>query len=247
MEETNRMSIYTVPKEEIKKNMKFNLKADDNEIGVILKQYGNKAYLNYYNKNENISKDDVVEILIQEFVKKYDKLMELTKDWKDYYKDKNDDVDWMLSYDKDDNVKIIFGKGGYPDNWNKFIDIISECEILYNENKMKNNLNNKKRKVDIQLKFKKDGIKIDTKMYGITEGQKIQISQYSNVFITFNKINSSTIDLLIEDETPNIINPKEEIIMKDEEVVMVASPNNVEGLDCIEIIQIYEEGEENEN
>jgi len=243
MEETNRMSIYTVPKEEIKKNFKFNLKSEDNEIGIILKQYGNKAYLNYFNKKENISKDDVVEILIHEFEKKYNKIIELTKEWKDYYKDRKDDIDWMISYDKDDNVKIIIGKGGYPENWNKFIDIISECEILYNDCKNKNNSNNKTKKVDIQLKFKKDGIKIDTKMYGITENQKIQISQYSNVFITFNKINQSTIDLLIEDETPNILNPKEEIIMKDSEVVMVASPNNVEGLDCIEILQIYEEGE----
>lgn len=243
MEENNRMSIYTVPKEEIKKSIEFNLKADGNEIGVILKQYGNKSYLNYYNKNENISKDDVVEILIQEFNKKYDKIIELIKDWKDYYKDINDTPDWTITLNNGENVKIHFGKGAYPENWNKFIDIISECEILYNEYKSKHSSGNTVRKVDIQLKFKKDGIKVDTKMYGITENHKIQVSQYSNINVTFNKINPSTIDILIKDETPNIINAEENIIMRDTEIVMVDSPSNIDGLDCIEIIQIYEEEE----
>lgn len=243
MEENNRMSIYTVPKQEIKKSIEFNLKADGNEIGVILKQYENKSYLNYYNKNENFSKDDVVEILIQEFNKKYDKIIELIKDWKDYYKDINNTPDWTITLNDGENVKIHFGKGAYPENWNKFIDVISECEILYNEYKSKHSSGNKVRKVDIQLKFKKDGIKVDTKMYGITENYKIQVSQYSNINVTFNKINPSTIDILIKDETPNIINAEENIIMRDTEIVMVDSPSNIDGLDCIEIIQIYEEEE----
>ena len=39
-------------------------------------------------------------------------------------------VEWELHI-KTSNTKLVLGRGGYPDNWNNIIELVSEMEVLY--------------------------------------------------------------------------------------------------------------------
>ena len=84
---------------------------------------------------------------------KYDefilRLNNIIKNWNKVYLGQSNNEFWMVSLynDMHDNFRII-GSGSYPFNWNEYIDLISEYEILY-----KKLFNESKVNFDIDEKF----------------------------------------------------------------------------------------------
>lgn len=58
------------------------------------------------------------------------KLYNIINDWEDAYLG-DSSVSWNIKIDSENNQKMISGKGGFPKDWNKFIDLLSEYERLF--------------------------------------------------------------------------------------------------------------------
>lgn len=62
------------------------------------------------------------------------KLYNIISDWKDAYSGESNVV-WNIKLEAENNTKLISGNGGFPNNWNKFIDLISEYEKIFKNKK----------------------------------------------------------------------------------------------------------------
>ncbi len=58
------------------------------------------------------------------------KLYSIINDWENNYSG-DSNVSWNIKIDDENNQKTISGKGGFPKNWNKLIDLLSEYERLF--------------------------------------------------------------------------------------------------------------------
>lgn len=96
-----------------------------------LTKWDNKCDLLYVNNSEtSYIKDSIVSIPITKFDKFCNRLKTIIADWNtEYSGDKN--VVWKLKININGLNKQINGNGAFPKNWNEFIDLLSEYEILF--------------------------------------------------------------------------------------------------------------------
>lgn len=96
-----------------------------------LTKWDNKCDLLYANNSEtSYIKDSIVSIPITKFDEFCNRLKTIIADWNtEYSGDKN--IVWKLKINIDGLYKQINGNGAYPKNWNEFIDLLSEYEILF--------------------------------------------------------------------------------------------------------------------
>lgn len=73
----------------------------------------------------------------EDYHKFMEKLSSLTSRWESIYTG-NHEVKWNIGITPNDGeIRLIFGYGSFPSNWNDFIDLLIEYEQLYK--KLKNN------------------------------------------------------------------------------------------------------------
>lgn len=96
-----------------------------------LTKWDNKCDLLYVNNSEtSYSKDSIVSIPITKFDKFCNRLKTIIADWNaEYSGDKN--IVWKLKININELNKQINGNGEFPENWNEFIALLSEYEILF--------------------------------------------------------------------------------------------------------------------
>ena len=96
-----------------------------------LTKWDNKCDLLYVNNSEtSYIKDSIVSIPITKFDKFCNRLKTIIADWNtEYSGDKN--VVWKLKININGLNKQINGNGAFPKNWNEFIGLLSEYEILF--------------------------------------------------------------------------------------------------------------------
>lgn len=151
-EKNNPQRVYGVMNPE-----KFELdlnKKNKESISVIIDDYclsltkwDNTCDLLFMNKSKvSFIKDSIVSISLEKYDKFVSKINAIVSDWEnEYIGEKN--IKWQIKFNTKELNKIIVGNGEYPLNWNKFIELISEYEILfkktiiYNSKESKLNLN----------------------------------------------------------------------------------------------------------
>lgn len=96
-----------------------------------LTKWDNKCDLLYVdNSKTSYIKDSIVSIPITKFDKFCNKLKTIIIDWNtEYSGDKS--IVWKLKVNITGLNKQINGNGAFPKNWNEFIDLLSEYEILF--------------------------------------------------------------------------------------------------------------------
>ncbi len=96
-----------------------------------LTKWDNKCDLLYVdNSKTSYIKDSIVSIPITKFDKFCNKLKTIIIDWNtEYSGDKS--IVWKLEVNINGLNKQINGNGAFPKNWNEFIDLLSEYEILF--------------------------------------------------------------------------------------------------------------------
>ena len=96
-----------------------------------LTKWDNKCDLLYVdNSKTSYIKDSIVSIPITKFDKFCNKLKTIIIDWNtEYSRDKS--IVWKLEVNINGLNKQINGNGAFPKNWNEFIDLLSEYEILF--------------------------------------------------------------------------------------------------------------------
>lgn len=62
------------------------------------------------------------------------KLNDIIKDWKDNYSGESNIV-WSIKFDTENNKGLISGNGGFPNNWNELIALLSEYEKIFKNKK----------------------------------------------------------------------------------------------------------------
>lgn len=132
LEDNVPQKVYGVPNYDFSQD-----KVKKESINIVVENYclsltkwDNKCDLLYVNNSEtSYIKDSIVSIPITKFDKFCNKLKTIISDWNMQYSgDKN--IVWKLKINIDGLVKQINGYGAFPKNWNEFIDLLSEYEIL---------------------------------------------------------------------------------------------------------------------
>ena len=125
--------VYCVPNYDFSQD-----KVKKESINIVVENYclsltkwDNKCDLLYVNNSEtSYIKDSIVSIPIAKFDKFCNRLKTIIADWNtEYSGDKN--VVWKLKININGLNKQINGNGAFPKNWNEFIDLLSEYEILF--------------------------------------------------------------------------------------------------------------------
>ena len=62
------------------------------------------------------------------------KLYSIISNWTDAYSGESN-VEWSIKLEIGNNTRLISGNGGFPSNWNEFIDLISEYEKIFKNKK----------------------------------------------------------------------------------------------------------------
>lgn len=127
---------YVLPKSDLR-TIKINIKNNESNYVLMLSYVAdNKIDLIFgdLNKLENKTLDDItINITKTEFNAFLEKYNAITLDWKEsYIGEKN--INWSITENLDKD-KYIFGNGGFPNNWNEFIDLLVEYEIIFKNNK----------------------------------------------------------------------------------------------------------------
>jgi len=132
-------------------------KRNKESISVIIDNYclsltkwGNTCDLLFVNKSkESFIKDSIVSIPLDKFDIFIGKINPIVSEWKnEYLGTKN--IKWQVKFNTKQLNKTIVGNGEYPVNWNKFVDLISEYEVLF---KKTINYNNKENNVNLNTSF----------------------------------------------------------------------------------------------
>jgi len=115
-----------------------------------LTKWGNTCDLLFMNKSkEAFIKDSIVSISLDKFDKFVSKINPIVSEWKnEYLGTKN--IKWQVKFDTKQLNKTIVGNGEYPINWNKFVDLISEYEVLFKKTII---YNNKENNVNLNASF----------------------------------------------------------------------------------------------
>lgn len=116
-----------------------------NDYCLSLTKWGNMCDLLFMNKSkEAFIKDSIVSISLEKFDKFVSKINPIVSEWKNEYSGTKN-IKWQVKFDTKQLNKTIVGNGEYPINWNKFVDLISEYEVLFKKiiiyNNKENNVN----------------------------------------------------------------------------------------------------------
>lgn len=118
-----------------------------------LTKWSNGCDILYMDKNkESFIKDSIITVPIgkfDEFVQRLNKIIVLWNN--EYFVDEG--IEWEIKVSTKDISKNILGKGCYPYNWNEFIDLISEYEILFKKTIAYDKKNEEK--LDLNTSFEK--------------------------------------------------------------------------------------------
>lgn len=107
-----------------------------------LTKWGKTCDLLFMNKSkESFIKDSIVSIPLDKFDIFVSKINPIVSEWKNEYSGiKN--IKWQVKFNTKELNKTIVGNGEYPVNWNKFVDLISEYEVLFKKTIIYNNKEN---------------------------------------------------------------------------------------------------------
>lgn len=145
--EAEKKSDFSLEKENTKKSIRVEIANAKHNYLICISYFGDidKCELMFGDRNDLEDKwiTDVITTIPKKFyfafVERFEKIV---KDWELLY-DGNNEVKWSIEI-TDYEKKIISGKGGFPFNWNEFINLISEYEVLF---KYKKELDNKNIKI----------------------------------------------------------------------------------------------------
>ena len=201
-EDNEPQKVYGPPSFKIDKNDKESVNILINNYCLSLTKWSNKCDILYMDKSkENFIKDSIITVPIGKFDEFVQRLNKIIVFWNPEYSGDNG-IEWKIKISTKDMNKNILGNGNYPHNWNEFIDLISEYEILFkktiaydknNEEKLASNISFEK-VVEQKVKdpfftrlicdyFKNEIKKNDTVSKLLFE----DVSKYDDVFNEFTK------------------------------------------------------------
>lgn len=147
--------VYGVPNPEkfeldLDKRNKESVSVIINDYCLSLTKWGNTCDLLFMNKTkESFIKDSIVSVSLEKFDKFVSRIDAIASEWKNEYSGiKN--IKWQVKFNTKQLNKTIVGNGEYPLNWNQFVDLISEYEVLFKKTII---YNNKDKNVDLNASF----------------------------------------------------------------------------------------------
>ncbi len=116
-------------------SIKINIKNDKNNYVLMLNHFYNPEVYNLTFLDLNNLDGKYISDASMNLSKKYydqfvSKLYSIISNWQDNYQGESN-VEWNIKFDMKDNTRVISGNGGFPSNWNEFIDLMSEYEKIF--------------------------------------------------------------------------------------------------------------------
>lgn len=122
-----------------KESIRIGIKNDNNNYVLLLNHVSEPEmydllFADLNNLDEKSISDlstNVPERYYSQFVSK---LYSIISNWEDDYQGESN-VEWNIKLNTENNTRLISGNGGFPSNWNEFIDLISEYEKIFKNKK----------------------------------------------------------------------------------------------------------------
>lgn len=138
--------VYGVPNSMLNDKESINIAINNYCLSLI--KWKNSCNLLYVDKNkESFIKDSIITIPLIKFDDFTEKLNKIIVFWNNEYSG-NNNITWQIKINTKNSNKNINGKGAFPHNWNEFIDLISEYEILFKKTIAYDKTNEEKEKLN---------------------------------------------------------------------------------------------------
>ncbi len=127
---------FKLPKKE-KQLIKIGIKNDKSNYVLLFNKYSDQAdfvFGDINNLNGKVIGDISTNIPISIFDEFYNKLISLINNWNESYNGTSLNY-WSIKIETKETNKLISGNGGFPNNWNQFIDFLVEYEMLFKKKK----------------------------------------------------------------------------------------------------------------
>ena len=120
--------------------IKVNICGKESEYTIMLKKISYNSSKLYFvdGKLENNSIGDVsIDISNTDFDNYVNKFLKIISNWKNEFELKETpfDISWSVKFNAKDNEECFKEVNLVPNNWNEFIDFVSELELRYKQNK----------------------------------------------------------------------------------------------------------------
>lgn len=130
---------FVMPKITTKKSIRIGIKNDKSNYVMLLNHVSEPEMYdllfadlnNLDGKSISDLSTNVPERYYSQFVSK---LYSIISNWEDDYQGESN-VEWNIKLNTENNTRLISGNGGFPSNWNEFIDLISEYEKIFKNKK----------------------------------------------------------------------------------------------------------------
>ena len=130
---------FVMPKITTKKSIRIGIKNDKSNYVMLLNHVSEPEMYdllfadlnNLDGKSISDLSTNVPERYYSQFVSK---LYSIISNWEDDYQGESN-VKWNIKLNTENNTRLISGNGGFPSNWNEFIDLISEYEKIFKNKK----------------------------------------------------------------------------------------------------------------
>ena len=135
---------------DLNKRNKESISVIINDYCLSLTKWGNTCDLLFMNRSkESFIKDSIISVSLEKFDKFVNRINDISSEWKNEYSGTKN-IKWQIKFSTKSLNKTIVGNGQYPTNWNQFIDLISEYEVLFKKTIIYNNNGNN---VDLNASF----------------------------------------------------------------------------------------------
>lgn len=172
-------NMFDLPKTMIQDAIRINIKNNESNYFIGLKHSKYVGELDEYSLlfgNKNHFNDKVFSDLFTDIPSKYyqsfvERFNNIIQNWLEKY-DGSSEVNWIIEIDISNNKKRIIGNGGYPQNWNEFIELLIEYERLFKQ----------KKKIDIDTI---NDMKFDKLSFDEIVNNKVKDSFWANTIIKY--------------------------------------------------------------
>lgn len=171
----------------IKESIKISIKNEKNNYALLLNHASNSKMYDIVFADLNNLDGKVISDLSTNIPEKYysqfiSKLYRIINEWKGVYSGESNTV-WSIKYSTENKKGLISGNGGFPSNWNEFIDLLVEYEILFK----------KKKNVDMDVI---NDMEYDKLTFDEAVKSKVKDPFFSDMIIKYFKVEEKVTDIV---------------------------------------------------
>lgn len=110
--------------------------SENNKYIMVISKYDDECNMSFINAKEvdyKYIEDSIITISENDYNDFFRKVNSIIESWNEIYPSENGEGSWTVILNTLDSELKYVGRGSYPDNWNTFVDLLMEYEVLFNK------------------------------------------------------------------------------------------------------------------